>query len=133
MATVATGARLHFGFQNLALAHDRLYGGVGAALSEPRIVVEAERAPSVRVEDPDAAEFVPDVADLLGVEGARVTVSERYPRHAGLGSGTQLALACLEQSLARTAAKSTPASVPRTWGGAGAAASASRPSRPAAS
>jgi len=95
MATVATGARLHFGFQNLALAHDRLYGGVGAALSEPRIVVEAERAPSVRVEDPDAAEFVPDVADLLGVEGARVTVSERYPRHAGLGSGTQLALACL--------------------------------------
>ena len=27
MVTVETGARLHAGFQNLALAHDRLYGG----------------------------------------------------------------------------------------------------------
>jgi beta-ribofuranosylaminobenzene 5'-phosphate synthase len=95
MATVATGARLHFGFQNLALAHDRLYGGVGAALAEPRIVVAAERSGGIHVEDSDAAEFVPGVVDLFGVEGARVEVRERFPRHAGLGSGTQLALACL--------------------------------------
>jgi len=95
MATVATGPRLHFGFQNLALAHDRLYGGVGTALAEPKLVVAAERADGVHVGDADAAEFVPDIVDLLGVEGARVEVRERFPRHVGLGSGTQLALSCL--------------------------------------
>jgi len=92
---VETGARLHFGFQNLALAHDRLYGGVGVALAEPRLVVEAERADSLAVDDPDATEFARDVVDLLGVGGARLEVHDRFPRHAGLGSGTQFALACL--------------------------------------
>ncbi len=95
MVTVETGARLHFGFQNLALAHDRLYGGVGVALAEPRIVVEADRASSVQCPDPDAEAFVRDVVELLGVDGAAVTVHERFQRHAGLGSGTQLALSCL--------------------------------------
>jgi beta-ribofuranosylaminobenzene 5'-phosphate synthase len=92
---VETGARLHFGFQNLALAGDRLYGGVGLALAEPRLVVGAEPASTVDVADPDAEAFAQDVVDLLGVEGARLEVDERFPRHVGLGSGTQLALACL--------------------------------------
>jgi beta-ribofuranosylaminobenzene 5'-phosphate synthase len=92
---VETGARLHFGFQNLALAHDRLYGGVGLALAEPRLVVEAERADSIQVDYRDAEPFARDVCDILGVEGVRLDVPERFPRHAGLGSGTQLALASL--------------------------------------
>ncbi len=95
MTRVETGARLHFGFQNLALAHDRLYGGVGLALAEPRLVIEAERATALDVDDPDAGAFARDVVDVLGVEGARLDVRERFPRHAGLGSGTQFALACL--------------------------------------
>ncbi|MFB6233394.1 MAG: beta-ribofuranosylaminobenzene 5'-phosphate synthase family protein [Haloarculaceae archaeon] len=95
MALVETGARLHFGFQNLALAHDRLYGGVGLALSEPRVVIEANPAASVQCDDPDAREFARAVVDLLDVEGAEVTVHERFDRHVGLGSGTQFALSCL--------------------------------------
>ena len=95
MATVTTAARLHFGFQNLALAHERLYGGVGLALEEPRLVVEAERADSVVCADQSATPYVQRAVEVLGVAGARVTVRERYPRHVGLGSGTQLALAAV--------------------------------------
>jgi beta-ribofuranosylaminobenzene 5'-phosphate synthase len=99
MATVETGARLHFGFQNLALAHERLYGGVGAALAEPRAVVSAE--PHGEVVAPEPLEgFAVDAVSLLSerghdVEGARVTLEEGFDRHVGLGSGTQFALATL--------------------------------------
>jgi beta-ribofuranosylaminobenzene 5'-phosphate synthase len=95
MVTVETGARLHAGFQNLALAHDRLYGGVGVALAEPRIVVSAEPSETVECDDEAVEPFVADAVDALGVDGAAVTVEERFERHAGFGSGTQLALATL--------------------------------------
>jgi len=95
MATVRTAARLHFGFQNLSLAHDRLYGGVGVALAEPRIVVGAGPADEVHCDDAVVAPLVDDAVELLGVSGARVRVRERFGRHLGLGSGTQLALAVL--------------------------------------
>jgi len=104
--TVTTGARLHAGFRNLSLSLGRLYGGVGLALAEPRATVVAEPASTVTVVDAtagatgpttDARDAVADYARrtcaLLGVEGARVEVDERLPRHVGLGSGTQLALA----------------------------------------
>ncbi|MFB6177029.1 MAG: beta-ribofuranosylaminobenzene 5'-phosphate synthase family protein [Halobaculum sp.] len=94
MATVETGARLQFGFQNLALAHERLYGGVGVALAEPRLVLTAERAEET-VGDAPVESYLDAVVDLLDVPGARVTVEESFERHAGLGSGTQLALSAL--------------------------------------
>ncbi|WP_248517027.1 beta-ribofuranosylaminobenzene 5'-phosphate synthase family protein [Salinarchaeum laminariae] len=100
MATVSAGARLHVGFCNLSLAHERLYGGIGVALAEPRVTVTAEPADDVRAKsaaggdpDPLAAEYASLAVDLLDVPGAGVTVDERLPRHVGLGSGTQLALA----------------------------------------
>jgi len=99
MTTVTAGARLHFGFQNLALAHDRLYGGVGVALDEPRVVVSA--APDTAVVAPEPLErFATDAVSLLSdqghdVEGVRVTLEDGFQRHVGLGSGTQFALATL--------------------------------------
>jgi beta-ribofuranosylaminobenzene 5'-phosphate synthase len=95
MVTVETGARLHFGFQNLALAHERLYGGVGVALGSPRIAVTAEPASGVTCGDPAVEPFVEDAVAAVGVDGARVSVGERFDRHVGFGSGTQLALATL--------------------------------------
>jgi beta-ribofuranosylaminobenzene 5'-phosphate synthase len=95
MATVETGARLHFGFQNLALAHERLYGGVGVALAEPRVTVTAEAATDVTCDDATVEPFVEDAVSILDVAGARVSVEERFERHVGFGSGTQLALATL--------------------------------------
>jgi beta-ribofuranosylaminobenzene 5'-phosphate synthase len=95
MITVETGARLHFGFQNLALAHERLYGGVGVSLATPRIEISAEAATGITCDDQAVEPFVEDAVSVLGVEGARVSVSTRVDRHVGFGSGTQLALATL--------------------------------------
>jgi len=95
MARVVTGARLHFGFQNLSLAHGRLYGGVGAMLDQPCVDLTAEPAAEVRCDHDTVRAYAGRAVDLLGVEGATVTVESAPPRHVGLGSGTQLALATL--------------------------------------
>ena len=107
--TVTTGARLHAGFRNLSLSLGRLYGGVGLALDEPRATVVAEPDSTVTATDATGArfgnssgetstadgvaEYARRTCDLLDLPGARVEVAERLPRHVGLGSGTQLALA----------------------------------------
>ncbi|MEM4780590.1 MAG: GHMP kinase [Halalkalicoccus sp.] len=92
---VTTSGRIHFGFQNLSLAHERLYGSLGLALEEPRLVVDCERAEGVRAEHPDAERYARRAVELLDVPGARVSVREALPRHVGLGSGTQFALSVL--------------------------------------
>jgi beta-ribofuranosylaminobenzene 5'-phosphate synthase len=95
MSRVRAGARLHFGFANLSLAHERLYGALGVALDRPAAVVSAERADTVSCSGPLEADVVGRAVDLLDVPGAAVTVEEALPRHVGLGSGTQHALAVL--------------------------------------
>ena len=92
---VTTGARLHVGFLNLSLAHDRLYGGIGLGLDAPRTVVTGAPADGVDCDHPVARGYVSRAVDYLGVPGAAVTVDAALPRHAGLGSGTQLAGAVL--------------------------------------
>ncbi|USZ71752.1 beta-ribofuranosylaminobenzene 5'-phosphate synthase family protein [Natronosalvus halobius] len=93
--TVSAGARLHFGFQNLSLARERLYGGIGVGLEEPRVTVTAEPADAVRVQDPLAEQYARRAVERLPVPGVYLALQERLPRHVGLGSGTQLALAVL--------------------------------------
>jgi beta-ribofuranosylaminobenzene 5'-phosphate synthase len=95
MTRVSVGGRLHFGFQNLSLAHDRLYGGVGVAVDEPRLVLTAERAERVTCDDGAARPYVERAVAHLDVPGVAVTVERDLPRHVGLGSGTQLTLASL--------------------------------------
>ncbi|MFB6281586.1 MAG: beta-ribofuranosylaminobenzene 5'-phosphate synthase family protein [Haloferacaceae archaeon] len=94
-AEVTVGARLHVGFCNLSLAHERLYGGMGVALAAPRLTVRAEPAGAVRCAEPTIREYAERAADLLGVRGAAVEAPRTLPRHAGLGSGTASALATL--------------------------------------
>ena len=91
--TVTSGARLHFGFQNLALAHERLYGSIGVGVEEPRVIVEATPGDELAVEDDLTRRYARRSIDLLDVPGATVRVRQQLPRHVGLGSGTQLALA----------------------------------------
>lgn len=93
MARVTVGGRIHFGFQNLSLAHDRLYGGVGVGLSEPRLALSAERASDVHCDWSVGTPYVERAVEILDVPGADVTIEQRLPRHVGLGSGTRLALA----------------------------------------
>jgi len=112
---VDVGGRLHVGFQNLSLAHERLYGGVGIALDSPRVLLEAEPADRVAVTaecagtaavaagpadqpacDVDLVEtYAERSCALFGVDGVAIDVVETLPRHVGLGSGTQTALATL--------------------------------------
>lgn len=90
---VTASARLHFGFLNLSMAHERLYGGLGVALDEPRTVVTAEPAEGVHCDHPDAERYAKRAVELCSVPGASISVERALPRHTGLGSGTQLALA----------------------------------------
>ena len=92
---VDVGGRLHIGFQNLSLTHERLYGGVGVALDSPRIVIEAEPAGQVVCGDDLVGEYAEQSCSLFGVSGVDIDVVETLPRHVGLGSGTQTALATL--------------------------------------
>lgn len=92
-ATVRTGGRLHFGFRNLSSARDRLYGSIGVAVTTPTVTVTATPAPGIDCTHDRARDFATTAVSLLGVDGATVTVEEELPRHVGLGSGTQLALA----------------------------------------
>ncbi|WP_254863412.1 beta-ribofuranosylaminobenzene 5'-phosphate synthase family protein [Halovivax gelatinilyticus] len=93
MVTVSAGARLHVGFQNLSLAHDRLYGGIGIGLDEPRVRVEARRAEAVSAPDDVTRRYAKRAMSVLSVPGVAVEAVDPLPRHVGLGSGTQLALA----------------------------------------
>ncbi|MDY7082174.1 MAG: GHMP kinase, partial [Halobacteria archaeon] len=94
---VETSARLHFGFANLSLARKRLYGGLGVAIDRPRTVVRAESSSELEVitttNAKEARNYAERAVELLGVEGASVEIEREIPRHVGLGSGTQLALA----------------------------------------
>jgi beta-RFAP synthase len=89
-------ARLHFGVLDLHGGLGRRFGGLGAAIPRPSLVLEAVPAVDVTAEGPDA-DRVQAYAELarerLGTGGAVLRVHRSIPAHAGLGSGTQLGLA----------------------------------------
>ena len=94
---VETAARLHFGVLDLRGARGRWFGGIGAAAPAPLLLLSASRADTLEITGEDAgraAEFASRFLAEHGLErGARLHVHRALPRHAGLGSGTQLALA----------------------------------------
>ena len=95
MTRISIGARLHAGFQNLSLARDRLYGGIGWAIDEPRLVFAVQQAEELRCPDDAVEPYARRAVDALDVPGVEITVDRLIDRHAGLGSGTRLALATL--------------------------------------
>ncbi|AWB27215.1 GHMP kinase [Halococcoides cellulosivorans] len=95
MPTVRMGSRLHFGFQNLSLARERLYGGIGVGIAEPRMALHVERADTITSDDPVAAPYLEAACEHLDVPGAELSVRERPTHHAGFGTGTRLALGAL--------------------------------------
>jgi beta-RFAP synthase len=94
---VRAPARLHFGVLDLHGGLGRRFGGVGAAIPSPGLVLEAAPASEVSAHGPEAervAAFARRYLERAGIaDGARFTVRQAIPAHAGLGSGTQLALA----------------------------------------
>ena len=94
---VEASARLHFGVLDLRGTLGRWFGGIGASASTPTLLVSAARADhlSARGEDAERAqEFARLFVERHHLHGgAEIQVHKTLPRHAGLGSGTQLALA----------------------------------------
>ncbi|HET7601188.1 MAG TPA: beta-ribofuranosylaminobenzene 5'-phosphate synthase family protein [Gemmatimonadales bacterium] len=91
--------RLHFGVLDLRGDLGRRFGGIGAAIPSPSLLLDVALAepPLVTAEGPDAERavaFARRFLDRAGIAGgARIRVRRAMPAHAGLGSGTQLALA----------------------------------------
>ncbi|HET9727172.1 MAG TPA: beta-ribofuranosylaminobenzene 5'-phosphate synthase family protein [Gemmatimonadales bacterium] len=93
---VEAPARLHFGVLDLRGALGRRFGGLGAAVPAPSLLIEAGLDSRLTAEGPDAeraAGFARRFLTHHGLPGgARLIVHRAIPSHSGLGSGTQLAL-----------------------------------------
>src|SRR5918999_3058014 len=93
---VEAPARLHFGVLDLRGRLGRSFGGLGAAIPCPSLLLEAAPARGVVAHGPyaeRAADFARRFSEYHQLSsGARLTVHRAIPSHAGLGSGTQLGL-----------------------------------------
>ena len=93
---VSAGARLHLGFLDPGGALGRRFGSLGLAIDGFETGIAMRRAPrfAARGAEPQrVAALVRRLADALGLaDGVEVEVANAIPAHAGLGSGTQLAL-----------------------------------------
>ncbi|HEX7969202.1 MAG TPA: beta-ribofuranosylaminobenzene 5'-phosphate synthase family protein, partial [Stellaceae bacterium] len=90
-------ARLHLGFLDLDGGLGRRFGGLGLAIDGFGTRLTLARAGAPAASGPGATRalgYLERAASALGLPpGARITLTEASPAHAGLGSGTQLGLA----------------------------------------
>jgi beta-ribofuranosylaminobenzene 5'-phosphate synthase len=94
--TVQVPARLHLGFLDLDGGLGRRFGSIGLAINGPKTSITISAAPQMRLTGPERERVGAHVETMrcaLGLAGAYdVRINEVVPAHAGLGSGTQLAL-----------------------------------------
>ncbi|GAB6148177.1 GHMP family kinase ATP-binding protein [Stetteria hydrogenophila] len=101
-AVVAGGSRLHAGFYHAGGGRPYRWGSAGFYSSKPRLLVEAWECRGPGVEAPPGhVEPARAALEALGARGVCVRVLEAPPRHAGLGSTTQvmLGVACAVKAL----------------------------------
>jgi beta-ribofuranosylaminobenzene 5'-phosphate synthase len=93
---VSAGARLHLGFLDPGGDLGRRFGSLGLAIDGFETRIEMRRARRLAVRGAEAgrvAALLGSLGEALGVGGGvEVEVASAIPAHAGLGSGTQLAL-----------------------------------------
>jgi beta-ribofuranosylaminobenzene 5'-phosphate synthase len=93
--TVNTSARLHMGFYDLSATNK--FGGLGLAIDAPatQITVAKNKITLINAKSSDnVANIVENIVKLLNVkQHFSLTTNQTIPTHAGLGSGTQIALA----------------------------------------
>jgi beta-RFAP synthase len=94
---VTAPARLHLGFLDLSGGLGRMYGSIGLAVDAPSTEVSVTRAADFSAVGPESdrvLRILRQSAEALGARSRyRAEVRSAIPAHAGLGSGTQLALA----------------------------------------
>lgn len=92
--SVSTFSRLHLGFLDLSGQRTRQFGSIGVAVDAFKTEISLSLGP----QNPDLSPWVASQLKLqcqaLGIsESLHLTIHQAMPRHAGLGSGTQMALA----------------------------------------
>ncbi len=98
-ANVHAAARLHLGFLDLNGNLGRMFGSIGLSITQPATSLTLSRNASgsnssAGPEAERALRHLDAMAAALGLEGGfRLEITSAIPAHAGLGSGTQLALA----------------------------------------
>ena len=101
--SVTAPARLHLGFMDLNGELGRRYGSIGLAVDAPSTILSVRKADQDHASGPESARALKAIAHVrqaFGLSGAYdVTVERAIPAHAGLGSGTQLALAVATAAL----------------------------------
>ncbi len=101
--TVRASGRLHMGFFDLHGGLGRKFGSIGLSLEAPSLLLEAKMASDLKVVGSDAVPqsviartytIAQHLLTKLNLNQAiELDVLQNIPEHAGLGSGTQLALA----------------------------------------
>lgn len=95
--TVTVPARLHLGFLDLNGGLGRRFGSIGLAISDLKTSLAIRPANRIEVSGPESGrvrQYLEIMQRSLALGGAHaVNVAQTVPAHAGLGSGTQLALA----------------------------------------
>ncbi|MEB3773382.1 MAG: hypothetical protein GSR86_00445 [Desulfurococcales archaeon] len=91
---VVAGARLHAGFYTVDGPWNVLWGGSGFYVEEPRVEVEAWSCGEPRLEGYSGYEDIARLlVDRLKPSQTCLKLGKALPRHVGLGSTTQVALA----------------------------------------
>jgi beta-RFAP synthase len=95
--TVSTTARLHLGFFDLEGGLGRRFGSIGLSVDQPVTQLVARRSVTTQICGPEherVARYLTLMCAHLDLpEQYEIEIRETIPPHAGLGSGTQLALA----------------------------------------
>jgi beta-RFAP synthase len=94
---ISAPARLHLGFLDLHGGLGRRFGSIGLSIDGPRTRLSLQKAHVARAQGPDSERASAHLAVLSRRFGTKhayaLTIHEAIPAHAGLGSGTTLALA----------------------------------------
>jgi beta-ribofuranosylaminobenzene 5'-phosphate synthase len=97
--TVSTSARLHLGFFDLSSQTNRRFGSMGVAIQAYRTSLSLSKSSSAsdnhRVDQDKwaSAIFQRHLAQYSHPSPMQLDIQSSIPRHSGLGSGTQMALA----------------------------------------
>ncbi|WP_020168212.1 MULTISPECIES: beta-ribofuranosylaminobenzene 5'-phosphate synthase family protein [Methylotenera] len=95
--TVTTTARLHMGFVDLNGSKGRLFGSLGLALNAPITQLTIAKSEKTLIAGKNCnyvVKIVENIKNKLKIDvNFLVDIQQNIPEHAGLGSGTQMALA----------------------------------------
>ena len=95
--TVTTSARLHMGFFDLKGSTSRTFGSLGLCIDAPCTQIVVTKSAKTAIDancDENVIKIVENFIKIVKVEqNFSLKIMQSIPQHAGLGSGTQMALA----------------------------------------